>query len=295
MPWKQVEPMLQRKEFIEKLLLPEANVSALCEAYAISRKTAYKWLTRYNEHGLIGLKDKNKAPRHSPYKTDKKLEDRCYPLTIIDDYSRYSIGLDACQNERGETVKAHLIRCFKEFGLPQQINVDNGNPWGSADLDSYTTLAVWLMKCDVRLSHSSPYHPQTNGKDERFHRTLKLEVLHNKAYKSCSDIQHAFDEWRHIYNYKRPHHALNGKPPCYRYVESSRVLSDKPKLVEYDSSEIVRKVHTSGMIRFKGSRYRAGKGLSGEYVAIRETDQEDRYSIFFMDLFINKFTIDNRL
>ena len=88
---------------------------------------------------------------------------------------------------------------------------------------------------------------------------------------------------------------MNGKPPCYRYVKSCRVLSDKPKPVEYDHGEIVRKVHASGKIRFKGRRYQAGKGLSGEYVAIRETGQEDEYSIFFMDLFIKKFTMGSRL
>ena len=372
MPWKQVEPMLQRKELIEKLLLRGANVSALCEEQGISRKTAYKWLARYREAGLNGLKDKSKAPRHSPYQTDQHLEaliiethkaypywgprklrhfllnehtdvilpavstfsrvlrregceviknnrsapatkrferkeanelwqmdfkgsfmtqlHRCYPLTIIDDYSRYSIGLNACRNERRETVKTHLIHCFKTFGLPKQMNVDNGSPWGSADLESVTTLAVWLMKCGVRLSHSSPYHPQTNGKDERFHRTLKLELLHNNSYRNCSDIQRAFDEWRHLYNYKRPHDALEGKPPCDRYVESSRRFSDKPMSVEYDSSEVVRKVHLSGMMRFKGKRYRVGKGLSGEYVVVRETDREDEYSIFFMDLLIKKIT-----
>jgi len=216
-------------------------------------------------------------------------------LARIDDYSRYSVGLNACQNEQGDTVKTHLIRYFKEFGLPKQINVDNGNPWGSADLESHTALAIWLMKCGVRLSHSSPYHPQTNGKAERFHRTLKLEVLHNKLYKSCFDIQRTFDEWRHIYNYRRPHDALGGQAPYSRYVQSTRRFSGKPKPVEYDSSEVIRKVHSTGMIRFKGSRYRVGKGLGGEYVAIRETDQEAEYSCFFMDLFIKKFTIGGPL
>ncbi len=107
---------------------------------------------------------------------------RCYPLSIIDDYSRYSVGLSACRDEKKDTVKSCLIACFKEYGLPEQINVDNGNPWGKVNSQGPTQLAVWLMKQEIRLTHSSPYHPQTNGKVERFHRTLKLEVLHEKKY-----------------------------------------------------------------------------------------------------------------
>ena len=91
---------------------------------------------------------------------------RCYPLNILDDCSRFSIGLKACEHERLKPVKDCLIICFKTFGLPYQINADNGNPWGSSDLDSFTQFAVWLIKLGIRLSHSAPFHPQTKGKAE---------------------------------------------------------------------------------------------------------------------------------
>lgn len=372
MPWKQVELVMQRQELIEALLRPGANIQQICKKYNISRKTAYKWLNRYEVEGLNGLRDKSKAPQTHPNQTPREMEEeiiqthkdypywgprklkhylqneipgcvwpavstfsrilkeagcevikntksapakkrfersqanelwqmdfkgsfmtrlhRCYPLTIIDDYSRYSIGLKACENEQKQTVKTHLIACFKNYGLPEQINVDNGNPWGHSDLESYTSLGIWLMKQGIRLSHSAPYHPQTNGKDERFHRTLKLEVLHNRRYEQCAEVQDVFDSWRHIYNYKRPHDALGGQPPSHRYVESSRSYTDKPIKIHYEADEKVRRVQSNGSIRFKGQRFRIGKALHGEDVAIRETEKDGEFSIFFIDLFIKKIS-----
>lgn len=378
MPWNKVEPMVQRKELLEELLLPGANISASCKAHNISRKTAYKWLNRYKDGALSTLSDHSKARHSQPMKTAERIEKiivntheqypywgarklrnflinetvetvlpsvatitrilsrynckvirnnkskpatirfeklapndlwqmdfkgsfmlhthRCYPLTILDDHSRYSIGLKACENEKGEAVKAYLIGCFKRFGIPKQINVDNGNPWGKSDLESYTKLAMWLVKQGVRISHSSPYHPQTNGKLERFHRTLKLEVLHDKMYKDNADIQKTFFQWQHTYNYLRPHDALGGQPPCSRYQMSPREYSDIPRQYEYDPESIVRKVLSpNGIIKFKGNAYRVGKALCGEHVAIKETAENNVFSIFFMDLFIKKLELSKEL
>jgi transposase InsO family protein len=219
--------------------------------------------------------------------------ERCYPLTVLDDYSRFSIGLKACRDEKGQTVKSELTGIFKEFGLPQQINVDNGNPWGSADLESYTSLQIWLIKLGIRLTHSAPYHPQTNGKDERFHRTLKLEVLHHRCYGSLRDIQPVFDEWQHSYNFQRPHQGIGNKTPSSRYQASVRPFPDKILPIEYAEGDVVKKVSIEkGLISFKGHHYRAGKALAGEHVAIKETESPNQFAIFFMDTFIKKFTLN---
>lgn len=217
---------------------------------------------------------------------------RCYPLTIIDDHSRFSIGLKACPDETNKTVKRHLTTIFKEFGLPEQINVDNGNPWGASDLESYTSLNIWLIKLGIRLSHSAPYHPQTNGKDERFHRTLKLEVLHQREYNNHKHMQSTFDQWQHIYNFKRPHQGINNQTPSTRYHTSSRELPHRLDTFNYEDGEVVRKVsRENGYFRFKGGRYRAGKALGSEYIAIRETDKTDQFAIYFRDSLIKKFTL----
>lgn len=219
--------------------------------------------------------------------------ERCHPLTILDDHSRYSIGLFACINEKQETVKKHLISCFRLYGKPKQINVDNGSPWGDSALKSDTWIVIWLLKHGVRVSHSSAYHPQTNGKDERFHRTLKLEVLHNRMYYSCMKLQETFDHWRHEYNYSRPHEALNGNVPSSRYKPSEEEYIEKEIDPEYDEGDIVRKVDTvNGIFRFKGRRFHGGKALQGERIALKETEETNKYSVFFMDYYIKTINLD---
>ena len=105
---------------------------------------------------------------------------RCHPLTVLDDHSRYSIGLRACDNERTETVEAELIVMFRRCGLPRRMLMDNGSPWGDAGDQPWTRLTAWLVRLGISISHGRPYHPQTQGKDERFHRTLAAEVLRDR-------------------------------------------------------------------------------------------------------------------
>ena len=101
---------------------------------------------------------------------------RCHPLTLLDDHSRFSLCLEACANQRGATVEASLVPTFERYGLPRRMVFDNGSPWGNGPGDPYTPLGVWLLRLGIAISHSRPYHPQTLGKDERFHRSLKASA-----------------------------------------------------------------------------------------------------------------------
>jgi transposase InsO family protein len=177
---------------------------------------------------------------------------RCYPLTMIDDHSRFSQILKACTNEQTETVRAHLIDTFRRFGLPKRMNMDNGNPWGNPTGDRYTKLTVWLIRLGVGVSHSRPLHPQTNGKDERFHRTLKVEALGNRWFSTIAEVQKVFDRWREIYNQQRPHEALG---------------LDVPR--------------PNGQVSFDGSDYFIGQAFAGEKVALRPTVHDGVWDVFF--------------
>jgi transposase InsO family protein len=216
---------------------------------------------------------------------------RCHPLTLLDDHSRFSLCLKACPDEKGPMVKTSLIQCFREYGLPIQINSDNGNPWGNAGQEeAWNRFAIWLMKIGIRLTYSRPYHPQTNGKLERFHRSLKQELLNQRNFKDFLETQEAFDAWRHTYNFYRPHEAIEMKTPSERYASSSRPYSETPLKIEYEDG-VIRKVDLAGRTSFKGKRIRIGKSFSGEHVSIKETDQEDIYSIFFMHTMIKSLDL----
>jgi transposase InsO family protein len=206
---------------------------------------------------------------------------RCHPLTVLDDHSRYCVCLDACINENRTLVEQRLINTFRTYGLPQQINVDNGPPWGAEHYSRYTKLSLWMIRLGIRISHSRPYHPQTNGKDERFHRTLKAEVLQSRHFCNIRETQHAFDQWRPIYNLERPHEALNMAVPADVYKPSPREFPEVLPPIEYTPQDIIRKVAQGGTISLHNRIFRIHKALKGDHVAVRPTKADGIYGVYY--------------
>jgi transposase InsO family protein len=199
---------------------------------------------------------------------------RCHPLTVLDDHSRFSICLAACTNERAETVRGHLSHAFELYGLPRRMLMDNGSPWGSEWAHPHTHLTAWLIRRGVSVYHGRAYHPQTQGKDERFHRTLKLEVISARpVWSDLVQVQQDFDLWRDVYNLERPHEAVANRPPASRYRPSPRRLPSELGPIEYDPGCEVRRVQDKGRISFRGRVYVISKAFIGEPVALRETGE----------------------
>jgi transposase InsO family protein len=212
------------------------------------------------------------------------LSDRqiCHPLTTVDDHSRYALCLQACTNEQSETVQQHLERTFRHHGLPNAFLVDNGVPWGTCSEVRWTKLRVWLLKLGIDVIYARPYHPQTKGKNERFHRTLKTEVLSMTTFRTMRDLQKAFDRWRHVYNTERPHQSLDYDVPANRYRPSSRSLPSKLPEPEYEEGTIVRRAsQLKANLRFGKQRWRVPEAFRGELLAIRPLAMDGRFGIFF--------------
>jgi len=362
MPWQQVTPMSEKKEFISLAVQEEANISRLCRYFQVSRKTAYKWLGRYRREGEAGLADRSRRPCSSPGQTPLVLEaavvqvreehpawggrkirarlqhlgwtavpaastitailrrqglidpaesakhmacqrfeaerpndlwqmdfkghfaaqqGRCHPLTVLDDHSRFALGLEACGDERRETVRERLTAIFRRYGLPRKMLMDNGPPWGTEGQADYSALTVWLLRLGVQVGHSGPYHPQTLGKDERFHRTLEAELLQYCRGLELSVCQRRFEAWRQTYNLERPHEALGLAPPVSRYRESSRSFPETLTEWEYGPGDVVRRVYEGGRIGFHNRFFRVGKAFRGQTVALRPTLADGVWEVFF--------------
>ena len=206
---------------------------------------------------------------------------RCHPLTVLDDHSRFNLCLQACADEREETVQSVLGDVFRRYGLPRRLTMDNGSPWGNSHRDGITRLAAWFVRLGIRVGHSRPYHPQTQGKDERFHRTLKTELLARHAFVSLDAAQAAFDPWRDRYNFLRPHEALALEPPVKRYQPSPRPFPEVLPVVCYESGDHVRKVQGKGEVSFRGEEYLVSRGLIGEPVGLRATDDQRRWEVYY--------------
>jgi transposase InsO family protein len=362
MPWKEMEAMSLRKEFVLLAEQAGANMRALCRQYQVSSRTGYKWLKRYEQEGERGLKDRSKRPKHIHKQTDEEmatkvleireqtgwggrkiarvlqdqgyehvphpntitdilrragkleeeecakhqpvqrferdqpnelwqmdfkghfemLQERCHPLTVLDDHSRFCLGLKACANETGGTVKGHLQAIFRQYGLPKAILCDNGGPWGSGYPElELSHLAVWLIRLGIHPQHGRPAHPQTQGKEERFHRTMKAELLQGRSFSDLSDCQRYFDTWRDRYNLVRPHEALNLDTPVQHFQVSQRSFPETLPPIEYGSDALVRKVQQTGDVTYHDQEYRVGKGLVGEYVELRLTINQGVFDVYY--------------
>jgi transposase InsO family protein len=206
----------------------------------------------------------------------------CHPLTVLDDHSRYLVGLFACPDERTGTVRARLTDVFGRYGLPDRILCDNGPPWGTVGADErHTELTVWLLRLGVGVCHGRPYHPQTQGKDERLHRTLAVEVLQGRAFRDLADCQRRYDAWREVYNHQRPHEALALDVPGRRYAVSPRSYPQALPPLEYHPTDAVRKVQADGSISFGGRLWRVGKAFRGQPVGVRATAADGVWAVYF--------------
>ncbi len=210
---------------------------------------------------------------------------RCHPLTVLDDHSRFSLAIAACADERGATVKQHLTEVFRRYGLPDRLLMDNGSPWGapgSWDGEApHTPFTAWLLQLGIAVSHGKPYHPQTQGKDERFHRSLKAEAIGQRRFRDLDDCQQAFDAWRAVYNIERPHQALGLATPASRYQPSPRSFPETPPSFDYGPDAILRRVQQHGRINFMNRVWRVGRAFQGHSVALRPTLQDGILDVVF--------------
>jgi len=218
---------------------------------------------------------------------------RCHPLTIKDDCSRALLCLDAYDNERWGSVKTSLLRVFSEYGLPRTILCDNGSPWGDSK-NGYTPFELWMMQMDVLPIHGRPFHPQTQGKEERFHRTLNEDVLKRTTLRDLNHAQVVFDAYRWEFNYERPHDALGLDVPAKHYNPSSRKMPDNFDDPEYDAGKTLRKVNYKGYISIQNHRYYLSETFIGKYLELIPCG-EDQIEICYGNFVIAKIDLNERL
>lgn len=350
MPWKEIDVMSQRIEFVVRVLRGELSISELCREYGVSRSTGHKWLRRYLQAGCLqGLEERSRRPRSSPSQTPPDIEERVvelrkkhgwagkklscllmregislspstvdriikrkglvrkdkssrpatkrferpcpnelwqmdfkgkyllrggdlsYPLSLLDDHSRFSPGLFALSHPDKESVHASLIGAFEQYGLPDAILCDHGTPWWSTTSGhGLTSLAVELIKQGIDLIHGGFAHPQTQGKVERFHRTLGETMAHRGIPHDVAGLNDAFDEFRYEYNEIRPHESLNLEVPATRYSPSPRTYQVDPPEWVYPENSLVRTVDSGGFLSLKNGRYFVSEALRRERVWCKE-------------------------
>lgn len=368
MPWKEINVMDQRTEFIKRVWKTKDSFKSICQDYGISTKTGYKWLNRFNSEGFGGLSDRSRRPhRHCHQLTEdiicrlvkfkrahmtwgpKKIVDlyqrkygnapsrssvhrvlkkadlvkkrrrrivkpsqrlvnplvpaapndvwtidfkgwwltqdhqRCEPLTVRDDYSRYVLAAVPLKNSRTESVRAEFERLFTLYGMPKVIRSDNGIPFASTRaVFGLSRLSAWFAALGIQLDRIKPGCPYENGGHERMHKDIRFEV--QAVVKG--DLDHhaaSLEIWRRDFNEKRPHEALNMKTPSQVYRKSSLTYKGTPDKIDYPHNFIERKVNTLGKIVFNYEKIFITAALRGWTVGLEPT-KGDELIVHFANL-----------
>lgn len=194
---------------------------------------------------------------------------RCFPFDIIDDCSRYCIGIYPKNNTLG--VMQSMDLAFREYGLPQTILSDNGGQFAGYR-GGYTQFERWLMDLDILPIHGRPLHPQTQGKIERFHRTMKNELLKRRTFTDLTDANKNLQQWRNKYNEVRPHEALHMLCPADVYTPSKRKYPKKIEPYEYSGMHRILKVNYKGYLRFDSKAFYLSETMIGAQLELRESE-----------------------
>jgi putative transposase len=201
--------------------------------------------------------------------------DRCEPLTVRDEYSRYIIAVRAMNSTRTDVVRQEFETIFSEYGLPDIIRSDNGPPFAAHNSPlGLSRLSAWWISLGIGLDRIAPGHPEQNGGHERMHRDIKWELQRHPRSNLIAQ-QEAFDSWRDDFNTIRPHEYWNQQPPARFYVTSTNKYEGTPDLIVYPDNFITRKVSKNGRIKIENREIIITSALWGYEVGLKYLTYND--------------------
>lgn len=259
-----------------------------------------------HRHGCISPEESQKRQPFTRYEKEKcnmmwqtdfkgefRMEDNnyCYPLTIIDDHSRFSIKIAPRLSTKNVVIPV-FTEVFHEYGLPDSILSDNGSQFAGFR-KGYTQFERWLMELDILPIHGRIKHPQTQGKIERFHRTMKQELLNHISISNIDDAEVQFGDWREKYNNIRPHEALGMRTPGQVYIASPRAYPEKIQDWEYGGEYHVIKVNSWGYARFDKWQVYLSETMIDKYIEFRPSPDGEFFFACYRNFKIAKFNTQN--
>lgn len=272
------------------------------EAAWPARSTVAALLKR---HGLVSSPRRARRPPHGSHglgpmtrpnevwTTDFKGEFRtgdrryCYPLTLRDGFSRYVLRCDALLSRSYALTRGRFERAFAEYGLPDRIRSDNGEPFASPGLGRLTRLNVWWMRLGIVPERIALGHPEQNGSHEQFHRVLKAETTRPPASHAAAQ-QRRFRAFCREYNEERPHESLADRSPASLYRVSPRLLPACLPALEYAGHCEIRRVSSTGSISWNGRALFLSEVLGGHDVGFEEVD-DGLWTIYFGAVRLGRF------
>jgi len=273
------------------------------EGLAIPVRTIHRLLARHeliaeDVHGPAPSRFERSAPNQL-WQMDTKgqypLQDgECHPLSILDDHSRYAVGLYALSALSTAQAYPCLVETFQRYGVPEALLMDRGTLWWSAHNGwGLTRLSVRLIEQGIRLVYGRVCHPQTQGKVERFHRTLGAALRHRGVPQRLAEWPGVLAEFRYRYNHRRPHEALGMQRPVECYQPSPRRYQERVRPWEYPAGSAVRRVNANGMLAVGGRRWFVCEALAGQRVRVEEFD--GKVLVSYRHMYIREIDLRRRI
>jgi transposase InsO family protein len=212
------------------------------------------------------------------------------PLSLLDDHSRFAVGLTALESTAADPTWRALVTCFERYGVPETMLMDHGSPWWSTTSGhGLTRVSVELIEQGVTLYYGRVRHPQTQGKVERFHRTLDRALSYRGLPATREELQELLDSFRSEYNERRRHTALNREVPASRYVPSSRAYQSVVPRWDYPMGAEVRRLNASGVLDLPGHRFFVCEALAGKEVWCRRI--EHRVLVTYRHMYVREIDL----
>lgn len=205
---------------------------------------------------------------------------RCEPLTVRDEFSRFILCVSALDDAKTETVRREFERVFEIYGLPYAIRSDNGTPFACTRAPlGLSRLSAWWIALGIHLDRIPPGRPDQNGGHERMHRDIALE-LESCPADNLRQQRAALETWRNTFNFERPHQALGMRTPVEVYQKSDRPFPQEPPELEYPTGLLTRKVGTKGIIAVEGAYVTISTALTGFHVGLKPI-KPDGFLVWF--------------
>ena len=238
-------------------------------------------------------KDRCNVMWQTDFKGEFRMGDNnyCYPLTILDDHSRFSLKI-APRLSTANVVIPTFLEVFREYGMPDSILSDNGAQFAGFK-KGYTQFERWLMDLDILPIHGRIKHPQTQGKIERFHRTMKQELLNHVRIVDIADAQNKFVIWRDKYNNLRPHEALGMRTPGEVYEPSKKQYKENVEKFEYGGEYHIIKVNNWGYARFAGYQVYLSETMADQYIEFRPGQNGETFIACYRNFRIAEFDTED--
>ena len=145
-------------------------------------------------------------------------------LNWLDDHSRFLLYCAAMKPVRGGDVVESFQACINDYGMPTSTLTDNGVVYTARFVGGRNEFEYLLQRLGIKQKNGHPGHPQTQGKIERFHQTLKRWLSQQPAAPTIAALQEQLDCFRQIYNHQRPHKAIGLQTPGVAYEATLKAV-----------------------------------------------------------------------